>query len=260
MREFTFEEVVQESDVAVVAEYIETIEQEAYLEHRFSVKDCLYGGVTNSEIYLYAPYGNAAVSGHSWRFDADVYEENMEYLLVTYLKKSPLYVHDRYSISTDVLLCETTGKYTLYGEPIAVPDGMTMREYVCSLHAEQIQEINADAEETEYENEVAEMVGSSRYVGIIHIEAMKNEGVFHNGDVFFCTVESLIKGEELNTYDDGIFMLTLIKGSVEVGKSYIIGFSPATDEYSLIYRQQTDASVYEVSDALLEEIAGYVTQ
>ena len=90
--------------------------------------------------------------------------------------------------------------------------------------------------------------------------------------MYRCRAESLLKGggtqaegedglprySDLNTYDDGTFLLSLRKGTVEVGKRYIIGFTPA-DEGSLIYSQETEHSVYEVSDALLEEIAGYVT-
>lgn len=41
----TFEELVQRSDVAVIGEYLDTTEYENHVEHRFKVKECLYGDV-----------------------------------------------------------------------------------------------------------------------------------------------------------------------------------------------------------------------
>ena len=254
--------MIEETHAGLIGEYVETYVFDRYVEHKFLVKEWLYGEKNDGEIYVYENLGMAYVeNGYFYEMGAVKYEKGLDYMLLAYRSELPVYEHDRYMIMCDTLFCESTGKYMRYGEPVEVPvEGMTIREYVCSIYNVYAQPIGIEAPAVDYENEVAEMTGEAAYVGIVNIQSLFSEGKVHNGNVYRCTVESLSKGGELNTYDDGTILLTVTKDTVEVGKSYIIGFSPATDEYSLIYRQQTDASVYEVSDALLEEIAGYVTE
>lgn len=58
----------------------------------------------------------------------------------------------------------------------------------------------------------------------------------------------------LTTYDDNTFLLWMLKDTVEVGSSYVIGFS-SSSERSVYYTQATATSVYEVSEELLSELA-----
>lgn len=251
----TFDELISMSDVAIVGEYIETIEHEYYIEQKFKVNECLYGGVTDPEIYLYSDIGVANVEGigYSYESGADVYEEGLSYILVMERQQSILYDHDCYMLNADVLLCESSNEYSMYARLIDIPAGFTMRDYIISVY-NSVPHPASVSEPVSYENELSEMVGESTYVGIVIILEMEGEGKVHNGNVYRCSVESLSKGSNLNTYGDGTILMTILKGKVELGHRYIIGFSPA-DEGSLIYVQETVDSVYDVSDELLSEIS-----
>ena len=76
----------------------------------------------------------------------------------------------------------------------------------------------------------------------------------HNGNTYRCTVESLAKGTGLNTYDDGTILLVIMKDTVEVGETYIIGFSPV-EENSRVHMQTTVNGVFEDSSELLNDIS-----
>ena len=71
MEFLSFEELVKRSSVAVVAEYVETIRHDNYVEQKFLVKECLYGNVDEKEIYLYSNSGTVQVE----EFKAQAEEE-----------------------------------------------------------------------------------------------------------------------------------------------------------------------------------------
>ncbi len=252
----TFDELISISDVAIVGEYIETIGHEYYTEQKFKVRECLYGDVTDSEIYLCSNIGTANVEeiGYSYESGADVYEEGLSYLLVMERQQSLFYDHDRYMLNADVLLCESSKEYRMYDQSIDLPAETSMRDYVISVYNSVPHPASVSAP-VAYENELSEMVGESAYVGVVYILEMEIEGV-HNGNSYRCSVESLSKGSNLNTYGDGTILMTILKGKVEVGHRYIIGFSPADKDSvgSLVYVQSTVTSVYDVSDELMSEI------
>lgn len=250
----TFDELILRSDAAVVGEYIETIRHNNYIEQKFKVKECLYGDVTDSEIYLYSNVGTSHVPDvcYTYELGADVYGTGTDYILVTERFQSVLCDHDRYMLNADVLLCEGTKEFTMYSQPLDIPDETNIKDYIRSVYSSVPHP--AAAVPVSYENETAEMLGESAYIGTVNILELVNEGKVHNGNVYRCSVESLSKGEDLNTYDDGTVLIVILKNTVEVGGSYIVGFSPAS-EHSLIYHQATATSVYPVSDELLSEIS-----
>lgn len=253
-----FDEMILMSNVAIVGEYIETIGHEYYTEQKFKVKECLYGGVTDSEIYLYynIAAGHIGEIEYSYVPDINAYEPGMSYILVMERHQSILYDHDCYMPYDQLLLCESSNVYKMNARSIDIPAGTTMREYIISVYNSVPHPADV-SEPVAYENELSEMVGESTYVGVVNILEIEGEGKVHNGNVYRCSVESLSKGDKLNTYGDGTILMTILKGKVEVGHRYIIGFSPADKNSagSLIYVQSTVTSVYAVSDELLSEIS-----
>lgn len=105
-----------------------------------------------------------------------------------------------------------------------------------------------------YSSAAAEMLGKSKFVGVVNVLELDKEGTTFNGNLYRCSVDSLIAGENLTTYDDNTFLLWVLKDTVEVGSSYVIGFS-SSSERSVYYTQATATSVYEVSEELLSELA-----
>lgn len=250
----TFDELILMSNAAIVGEYIETIRHDYYTEQKFRVKECLYGNVTDSEIYLYSNVGTSHVPDvcYTYELGADIYETGTDYILVTERFQSVLCDHDRYMLNADVFLCEGTKEFTMYSRPLDIPEETDIKDYICSVYSSVPHP--AAAVPVSYENETAEMLGESAYIGTVNILELVSEGKVHNGNVYRCSVESLSKGEDLNTYDDGTVLIVLLKNTVEVGSRYIVGFSPAS-ENSLIYTQATSKSVHPVSNELLSEIA-----
>lgn len=255
----TFEELILRSDVAIVGEYVGMIEHESYIEKKFKVKECLYGDVTDSEIYLYSNIGTGHITeiDYTYEYGADVYEVGMDYILIMEKNQSVMYDHDRYMLAADVFLCENNNEYSLYSQSIDIPTETAVKEFICSIYNSVSHPAVVNVP-VSYENEIQEMVGESEYVGTVRILELVNEGKVHNGNVYRCTVESLSKGSNLNTYDDGTILIVILKNTVEIDNNYIIGFSPV-DEGSLIYTQSTDTSVYNVSNELLSEISQSVS-
>lgn len=252
---FSFQDVVCNSDVAVVGEYIETIKHDNYIEQKFSVKDVLYGNVSDNEIYLYSNIGTGHILeiDYTYELGANKYETDTEYILVMELSQSVMYEHDRYMVATDVLLCEETNEYSMYSQAIDFPDDMTVKEYIISMHQSDNHTEKTNGVATTYESDMEEMLYMSEYVGTIEILELVSEGKVHNGNTYRCSIEELYKGTNPNTYDDGTILITILKNTVEIDKCYVVGFSPV-NEGSLIYSQSTTSSVYEISDELLTEI------
>lgn len=255
----TFEELILRSDVAIVGEYIEKIEHESYMEKKFKVKECLYGDVTDSEIYLYSNIGTGHITeiDYTYKYGADIYEVGMDYILIMERNQSVMYDHDRYLLAADVFLSENNNEYSLYSQSIDIPTETAVKDYICSIYNSVPHPDVVDVP-VSYENEIQEMVGESEYVGTVRILELVNEGKVHNGNVYRCTVDSLSKGSNLNTNDDGTILIVILKNTVEIDNNYIIGFSPV-DEGSLIYTQSTDTSVYNVSNELMSEISQSVS-
>ena len=253
----TFEELVLRSDVAVVGEYVETIKHDNYIEQKFKVKECLYGEVSDNEIYLYSNIGVGHIKeiDYTYELGKDVYTVGADYVLVMEKMQSVMYDHDRYMLSTDVFLSEEDNEFSMYSRSVDVPSGTTVKDYICSIYNSVSHPIVANAS-TSYKNEVDEMVGESAFVGTVKVVELVNEGKVHNGDTYTSGVESLAKGRNLNTYEDGTILMVILKNTVEINGSYVIGFSPVSEE-SLIYTQTTDTSVYAVNDELLTEISEY---
>ena len=96
-----------------------------------------------------------------------------------------------------------------------------------------------------YADSREEMIGESDYVGIVDILSLTKEKMNDNSSIYTCKASSLSKGEKLATYEDGTFLLSLMKGLVEPGNSYEIGFD-SIEEDGLIYIQSTKNSVFPV--------------
>lgn len=246
--EYSFEELIDHSDVALVGKYVKMFDRDNYYEYKFIVKELLYGEVSETEIYVYENKGiEQSQSGLFQVLGTGEYRKGKEYILIMEKYESILYDHDRYMIAGDLYLCEKEQEYTLYSENISIPEGMTMREYILTL-ADPENRQTATKNTVKYDDPMEKMAAESQYIGIIEIIALEVEGKVHNGNTYRCRAESLIKGSNMNTYGNGTFLLTLMKGTVNVGESYMIGFSPADGSTSLIYVQATEDSVMAASD------------
>lgn len=238
----TLDEVILLSDVCVVGKCTEIIWHENYGEVKFRVKECLYGNVTEKDIYLFSnkPLGeNMHFDGYS--VVAEHYEEGKSYILLLQKWQSIMYEHDRYM--------EIDENYIFNTKAINFLDEKNLKDYICSVY----DSVSHPEEEVPnvYDSELEEMVGESTFVGVVKILDLENEVKTDNGNVYKVRVESLLKEDEY--LNQSSILLKILKNTVEVGKSYIIGFCPV-EEGSLIHTQTTKTGVYEVTDEILAEI------
>lgn len=243
-RELTLDEVILLSDVCIVGKCTEIIWHENYGEVKFRVKECLYGNVTEKDIYLFSnkPLGENMYSD-CYSIAAEHYEEGKSYILLLQKWQSIMFEHDRYlEISEDYIFNTKTMK---------ISEMKNMKDYVCSVYysvshpEEEVPEV--------YNSELEEMVGESTFVGIVKILSLENEVKTDNGNVYNVRVELLLKEDEYLPPTQKNIYLKILKNTVEIGKSYIIGFNPV-EKRSLIHTQTTKTGVYEVDDEILAEI------
>ncbi len=166
--------------------------------------------------------------------------------------KSPLFDHDRYMLNADLLLDETDEKYTIYSKDINIPDGFSVKEYICSVYKPLAQSEEGEGEGT-YDDEIDELFKKSDFVGDVKVLGVINEGITHNGDTYKCVVDDLYKGDNLITdEEDGTVLLVIKKEKIETGNTYIIGFNQVS-EYSLIYTQSTENSVFSENEERIRD-------
>ena len=255
----SFEDIVKNSNVAIVGEYIETIDYEQYSEARFKVKECLYGDVDEEEIYLFINHAVSYVSeiDYTYEHNGRQYKEGSKYILVMEKNESIMYDHDRFALQTDLFLSEEDGQYTLYSKPIAVPDNMDIKEYISSLYYSVPREEKNRKNSEEYNDLIEQLVAESKIIAVVNINRIETEGRLHNGNTYRCTIEEFIKEAKINTYDDGTILIVIEKDLVEAGNRYILGFDPV-EENSLIYMQSVKNGVWpeesEIKEMIIKEM------
>ncbi|MBQ8578959.1 MAG: hypothetical protein IJ449_13495 [Clostridia bacterium] len=244
---WTFEEIVAQSNRILLAKYIEPVEHETYAELKFRVSDVLSGATADEYVYLYQNEASRNLP----------FEAGNTYILITEKLESIMYEHDRYLLMDGLYLCTDSETYLRNGESIAIPDGMNIFTYLDSLCEHPSEAVPMSEETVTYENAIEEMVHLSDFVAVVNIDSLYTEATNANNNTYRCTVKELLSGEGLNTYRDGSIILSILKNTVEVGKSYIVGFSPV-DENSLIYRQETVESVYADEENMINEVKAYI--
>lgn len=258
----TFDEAILRSDAAMIGRYVEKVDHETYIEYQFQVEEVLYGTVEDDTIYVYADTGESYVSelNYSYETGGEPYTPGSRYVLVLEKHTSIMYDHDRYLTIGDLLLNQDTGQYTLYSQELDFsPADLT--DYICSVHSqiETVSTGDSSVTSDSYDNAVEEMVRCADYVGEVTIDALEAEGSVHNGNTYRCSVENLYSGESLVTDEDGSVLIVLQKDSVQIGESYIVGFS-SVDDGSIIYMQETLTSIYDSSDAdVIAEVERYIS-
>lgn len=242
---YSFKDLILSSNVALLGEYTEMIDHDSYVEYKFLVKDCLYGDVTDKEIFLYAIKANLYSDDDTCSYVSgeDIYKKGDNYFLITERHQSIMYDHDRYLLAADIILNETEGKYVMFSEPIVIPEGKDLKEYILSIYNSVPHEKEPPKNERVYVDSHEEMMEESDFVGIIDVISLTKEKMNDNSNIYTCKASSLSKGDKLYTYEDGTFLLSLMKGLVEPGNTYEIGFD-SIEEGGLIYIQSTKNSVF----------------
>lgn len=247
----SFEEAISSSDIAFLGKIEQIIIEENHIEFNVLVKKTIFGNIKESVIHVFPSYDEAIK-----------YEEGKEYIFITEKDNYIMYDYDRYYINGCVYINPNEEIYTQYDEPLQFDAKTNIIDYIADVRKNAVKDTQIYTKEQEvvvYNTAAEEMVAESTHVGIVKVADLFVESTQHNGNVYTCYVEELFTENELNTYDDGSILLVLLKGSVEIGEEYLIGFYPAS-EYSLIYTQTTLESIMENNEENINIVKQYVSE
>lgn len=257
----SLEEAVKLSDCAVLGEYVDTVNYGSYIEHEFKVESCLYGDVTDERIYLCTGVGSVSVVGTDISFSLEdlQYEKGKSYLIIANRYRSIMLEHDRYVPCAHTLICPEDNLIKVNTVDAALPEGESdILSYIKSLPNSYSAELNTPLPNaSDYDSTEQAMAAVSDFVARVKVKELFYESDTHNGDTYVCDVIELYSGGSLNYSEDGDIYIVVLKGMVSPGEEYIIGFSPADDNNSVIYVQDIRDGVLPYSPetaALFSEI------
>ncbi len=240
---YSIGDVIQHCDVIVIGTYKDVIETASYREYIFSLDHCLYGSITDENLYVFEQTGEVYVEeiNYQEKKDRPSYQKGHQYLLIMEKTESVLLDHDRFMTAGEVIFDITEENYTMYGEELNI----TYNEIMDQIRETKGEFIPETKEQKAYADIYEEMIELSPIIATVSILQLEMEVDTHNGNVYTAEIQQYLKGEAVNSRADGTISLVLLKGSVEVGKTYIIGFE-SPEEGSVVYVQSTKNSVMDL--------------
>lgn len=247
----SFENAISLSDVAFLGKIEQIITDANHTEFEVSVRKIIFGNIEEKTVHVFPSYN-----------EVNNYKQGQEYVFVAQKKEYVMYDYDRYIITGCVYINLNEKIYTQYDEPIQFDAKTNIIDHIASIYSSITKDTQISTNEQElviYNSATEEMVAESTHVGIVKVAELFVESTQHNGNVYTCYVEELFTNNALDTYEDGSILLVLLKGSVEIGEKYLVGFYPAS-EGSLIYTQTTLESILENNEENINIVKQYVSE
>ncbi|MCL2748034.1 MAG: S-layer homology domain-containing protein [Oscillospiraceae bacterium] len=239
----TFTEALEMSDSIIIGEYLSSAETDWGAIHcQFKVKKVLRGEVPEETIHMVVYGGTPYATGD------DLYVTGGEYILVMNRNDSLFYEYPRYTPIGDIFIpLEDIGKSTMYGKEIreiADKDIAYIEAFINDIAAPSIQEGQRYTSATDYPTIVKE----TDLILKVTIKNLEIEGVAANSNTYVCSVtQNINEGSFVAIGESQDILITVIKGSVEVGKSYIVMVN-RIGESSPIYTQSSLRSIVSLDD------------
>ena len=256
MAQLTFDEVMQESDVLLVGTCISVepgTPQKGYTRYTFSIEKDLAGVFREKEVFFCTPRAGIKLGNYSASIGTDEYIVGQKYLLPITRTIDVLdwvYLSPYPPISLNL----SQAKYTLLGEDIRIPSGMTIEEYALYSYQKVLHE-EKTLSTNEYASEFEEFMLESQLICRMKVERVVVK--VSSDTVCFLNVE-ILNGDPKDLYsymEEGWIAIGVIKGlELQIGKEYIVGFNPVQPNSSA-YTMSTKTAVKEVTDDLLQRIA-----
>lgn len=260
----SFTEAVENSDCAAVAEFVEYIKEAgtANVRYVFEIKEVLRGEIYDKKINILATKGTAHVleSDHVYTIGGNIYTIGNEYILVMNVYDMLFYDYPHYTLPADIYIpVKDKSNGTIYGKPISEDCKEYSGDSVISFIKEAKKAEKEEGMRYTKSDHMPDIVKESDLVMEIKIIDLFAEGVF-NGSPYYCEVLNVLKGGSVNRMEDGRILITLMKGSVIIGESYII-MANRVGEYSTIYGQSSLRSVIPITDTkTIEEIKDLISR
>ena len=255
----TFEEAVLRSNSGVIAEFISVAHiTDDYVEFEFHVNDVIYGNVPEQTILLREAVGIAHIEEieYSYSLGENVYTAGQKYILVMQRHDSLFYDYPIYVLSSNIIIpLDDIENSAMYGREIAsfssidFIDASSIIQLIKDIRTSNTVDTFGDEDNARYTDSdaIAEIAYESDIVLEVLIESLFVEG-HHNGNTYISKIINVLKGGQINTNEDDRVFVVLMKGSVEIGQSYIVILN-RVGEHSLVYTQSSMRSVISPDDA-----------
>ena len=250
----TFEESIQNGDLILEGRCVEVEPknpEEGYTSYLFDVVKVIRGTYEEKQFRLGLPRVETTLGGKLLEVGKDEYEVGKKYYLVLY---GNVYLFDPYygPVSFFLNLNISDQKYEYWGNPVQIPDGMTVRTFLEQCFDAVPHEPVKAVETGEYADEFEEFYEESTWIirgRAVHVPV--------SVAVVSTTVEVLevLKGDaarlEFNTGSRQFTVATLEDTMIE-GQEYIIGLSQKSE--GTYYRISTRTAVKATDPDLIEKI------
>jgi hypothetical protein len=229
----------------VIAEFISYSRNGISAEYIFNVKEVLRGDVPENPIHVFEEYINVGVGGYSYISGIDRYTVGREYVLILERLDSIFYDCPRYlSIEANFYIpADDTASGTMYGELISKQIDGDIITLIRETPLDKDEESRPSYTESE---DMEEIIDFSDVVMEVKITSLIGEGL-HNGSPYFCEIVKVLKGKPAKKVGE-IVIITILKGSVEVGGHYLVMVTQAGGETSTIHTQSSLKSVISMDD------------
>jgi len=247
----SFSEAIDLSDCVVIGEYVSSHETDwGGIDYEFRVKDTLRGNVPEEIIHVVSFKGIAYVEGESYTYElgGDFYENGREYILVLGRNDSLFLEYPQFATLCGIVIpIEDIGKSNMYGEKLSDVADNSLEEIKSLIRearlAKQKQKWYTDA--TDYST----IVNESRFVMKVRITGLSSEGITANSNIYLFEPIEVLKGDlPINEINKDYYSIALMKGSVLVGKSYIVMVNWSDGEDSYMLMQSSLRSVVDTGD------------
>jgi len=237
-----FDQVIEYSNCAVIAEYVSSRDGSHSREYVFKVKEVLYGEFPEETIHM------AAVRGGTYRAGKD-------YVLPLHRNDYIWHDYPLSSLTGDIFIpAGNLKKSTLNGQPIAgISDASDIEAAKAFLIAEK-GPVTPEKKTYTTATDMPTTIDEAEFVLEVQVLGLEAEGIYR-ASPYNCKVVRILKGGVIETYEDSIILLTMLKGSVKTGQTYVVA-AHRLGEYSLIYSQFAEKGIYPVTDKqAMREIA-----
>lgn len=248
MRFLTFDEAVDLSDCAAIAEFVSYKDNGGYIEYTFNVKEVLRGEIPEKTIHVFSSKGFAHVEGTDYTYEIgnDIYTVGEAYLLIMERNDSLFYEYPHHLLVTDIFLPEKDAqKSTMYGQRFADIAGKKSTDDIRTHIMKAKEPGRRGGERYTAASDWGTIVKESDLILKVKITGLMVEGITGNSNTYYCEVLDALKGDSIARRED--ILISLVKGSVDVGETYIVLVN-RVGEQSSIYTQSSKKSVIPLSD------------
>ena len=250
--DLTFTEALEWSNVVIIGEYINELldfEDDGAYCYKFKVIEVLRGEVPEDSAHLVGYYGTAQAIGPDqiYKTDEKAYIEKQQYILVMDRTDSLFYDYPRYTLVGGIYIpLDNISKSTMYGnsvkmEAFANKDANYIKDFIRNMEPPKKERKN-------YTNatDLPTIIKESDLILELKVTEFMGEGL--DREHYYCDVVKFIKGDSyVSPEDRKDIVITVFKGGVEVGKSYVVMVIRGS-ETGFLYMQSSTMSIIPIDD------------